>query len=42
MGEDKQVRVMYDKGTSHVVIINKKTGTEFYNYIFSMADEGKL
>lgn len=42
IGEDRQVRVMYDKGTSHVVVINKKTGTEFYNYIFSIADEGSL
>lgn len=42
IAEDKQVRVMYDKGTSHVVVINKKTGTEYYNYIFSIADEGAL
>ena len=42
IGEDRQVRVMYDKSTSHVVIINKITGTEFYNYIFSVADEGSL
>jgi len=41
-GEDRQVRVMYDKGTSRVVIINKVTGTEFYNYFFSIANEGKL
>lgn len=42
VGEDKQVRVMYDKSTSHVVVINRITGTEFYNYIFSIADEGTL
>jgi len=42
IAEDRQVRVMYDKGTSHVVIINKITGTEFYNYIFSVANEGAL
>ncbi|MEA5572051.1 hypothetical protein [Calothrix sp. UHCC 0171] len=42
IGEDQQVRVMYDLGTSQVVVINKKTGTEYYNYVFSMADEGKL
>jgi hypothetical protein len=42
IAEDRQVRVMYDKGTSHVVIINKITGTEFYNYIFSIANEGSL
>ncbi len=41
-GEDGQVRVMYDKDTSRVVVINKVTGTEFYNYFFSTADEGKL
>jgi hypothetical protein len=42
VGEDGQVRVMYDKGTSRVVVINKVTGTEFYNYVFSTANEGKL
>jgi hypothetical protein len=42
IAEDEQVRVMYDKGTSHIVVINKKTGTEYYNYIFSIADEGAL
>jgi hypothetical protein len=42
VGEDRQVRVMYDKGTSRVVVINKVTGTEFYNYFFSTANEGKL
>jgi len=42
IGEDRQVRVMYDKSTSHLVIINKITGTEFYNYIFSVVDEGAL
>jgi len=42
VGEDRQVRVMYDKGTSRVVVINKVTGTEFYNYVFSTANEGKL
>lgn len=41
-GEDRQVRVMYDKDTSRVVVINKVTGTEFYNYFFSTANEGKL
>jgi hypothetical protein len=42
IGEDRQVRVIYDKNTSHVVVINKKTGDEFYNYIFSITDEGRL
>lgn len=41
-GEDGQVRVMYDKDTSRVVVINKVTGAEFYNYFFSTANEGKL
>lgn len=42
IGEDRQVRVIYDKNTSRVVVINKVTGTEFYNYIFSMVNEGNL
>jgi len=42
VGEDSQVRVMYDKGTSRVVVINKTTGKEFYNYFFSTANEGAL
>ncbi len=42
VGEDSQVRVIYDKNTSRVVVINKVTGTEFYNYIFSTAKEGAL
>ncbi|WP_200817583.1 SH3 domain-containing protein [Calothrix rhizosoleniae] len=36
IAEDWQVRVMYDTQTHHVVVINKKTGTEYYNYVFSM------
>ena len=42
IGEDRQVRVIYDKNTSHVIVINKITGDEFYNYIFSITDEGRL
>jgi hypothetical protein len=42
IGEDRQVRVIYDKSTSHVIVINKITGDEFYNYIFSITDEGRL
>ncbi|MBE9157026.1 hypothetical protein IQ265_09335 [Nodosilinea sp. LEGE 06152] len=42
IGEDGRVRVMYDKGTSRMVIINVVTGTEFYNYTYSMANEGSL
>lgn len=34
MGEDKQVRVMYDKSTSHVVIINKKQVQNFITIFF--------
>jgi hypothetical protein len=42
IGEDGRVRVMYDKGSSRMVIINVVTGTEFYNYTYSMANEGSL
>lgn len=42
VGEDDQVRVMYDRGTKRVVVINAQTGTEFYNYFFSDVDEGAL
>ena len=42
VGEDGRVRVMYDKGTGRMVIINVVTGTEFYNYTYSMANEGAL
>ncbi|ODH03359.1 hypothetical protein A4S05_20135 [Nostoc sp. KVJ20] len=42
IGENEQVRVIYDRGTKQVVVINKKTGTEFYNYYFSDTNEGAL
>jgi hypothetical protein len=42
VGEDGRVRVMYDKGTGRIVIINVVTGTEFYNYFHSTANEGVL
>jgi hypothetical protein len=42
IGEDGRVRVMYDKGSSRMVIINVVTGTEFYNYTYSIANEGSL
>ena len=42
VGEDGRVRVMYDKGASRMVIINVVTGTEFYNYTYSTANEGAL
>lgn len=41
-GEDDQVRVIYDRDTKRVVVINKQTGTEFYNYFFSDVNEGTL
>lgn len=42
VGHDEQVRVMYDRDTSRVVVINIQTGDEYYNYFFSTADEGVL
>jgi hypothetical protein len=42
VGHDDQVRVMYDRDTSRVVVINVQTGDEYYNYFFSTADEGAL
>lgn len=42
VGHDEQVRVMYDRDTSRVVVINVQTGDEYYNYFFSTADEGAL
>ncbi|MEB3359438.1 MAG: hypothetical protein VKK04_22120 [Synechococcales bacterium] len=42
VGHDAQVRVMYDRDTSRVVVINILTGDEYYNYFFSIADEGAL
>lgn len=33
-GEDKQVRVIYDRKTGRVTVINKVTGTELYNYSY--------
>lgn len=42
VGHDEQVRVMYDRNTSRVVVINVQTGDEYYNYFFSTADEGAL
>ncbi len=42
IGEDRQVRVIYDRDTKRIVIINRVTGDQFYNYIFSDVDEGAL
>lgn len=41
-GQDEQVRVMYDMDTKRLVVINVRTGDEFYNYIFSNVNEGSL
>ena len=41
-GSDGRVRVMYDRSTGQVVIINQATGTEFYNYRYSDVNEGRL
>ena len=41
-GSDRRVRVMYDRGIGQVVIINGATGTEFYNYQYTDANEGSL
>jgi hypothetical protein len=41
-GEDDNVRVIYERDTGHVVVINRVTGDEFYNYFYSEEDEGAL
>lgn len=42
IGSDGQVRVIYDRETGRVVVINEVTGDEYYNYFFSEVDEGYL
>ncbi|WP_207714383.1 hypothetical protein [Scytonema sp. UIC 10036] len=42
IGSDGRVRVMYDRSTGRVVIINEATGTEFYNYQYTDVNEGNL
>lgn len=42
IGSDGRVRVIYDRGTAKVVIINEATGTEFYNYTYTDVNEGRL
>ncbi|MEL7035519.1 MAG: hypothetical protein AAFO04_07865 [Cyanobacteria bacterium J06592_8] len=42
IGSDGQVRVIYDRETGRVVVINEVTGDEYYNYLFSEVDEGYL
>ncbi|MFB2895234.1 hypothetical protein ACE1CI_20185 [Aerosakkonemataceae cyanobacterium BLCC-F50] len=41
-GTDGRVRVMYDRDTKRMTVINAVTGTEFYNYIYSDVNEGRL
>jgi hypothetical protein len=46
IAQDEQVRVTYDREAGRVVVINKVTGTEFYNYPYRdpqrNASEGAL
>ncbi|WP_073596410.1 hypothetical protein [[Phormidium ambiguum] IAM M-71] len=35
IGSDGRVRVIYDRNTGRITIINAVTSTEFYNYIYS-------
>lgn len=42
IGSDGRVRVIYDRNTGRITIINVATGTEFYNYIYSEVNEGSL
>lgn len=42
VGSDDQVQVTYDRDSGQVIVINKETGTEFYNYFYSETDEGAL
>ncbi len=41
-GSDGRVRVMYNRDTGRVTIINTKTGDEFYNYKYTDVNEGTL
>ncbi|HEY9663510.1 MAG TPA: hypothetical protein V6C65_34115 [Allocoleopsis sp.] len=41
VGTDDQVQVTYDRDAGRVIVVNKETGTEFYNYIYSEVNEGK-
>ncbi len=36
VGSDRQVRVIYDRDTGRIVVINVVTGTEFYNYFYEV------
>lgn len=41
VGSDDQVQVTYDRDKDRVIVVNKETGTEFYNYIYSEVNEGQ-
>jgi hypothetical protein len=42
IASDRQVRVIYDRSTSELIVINLYTGTEMYRYTYSTVDEGSL
>ncbi|MFB2836102.1 hypothetical protein [Floridanema evergladense] len=42
IGSDGRVRVIYDRQTGRITVINAVTGDEFYNYIYSDVNEGRL
>lgn len=42
IGSDGRVRVIYDRDSARVTIINVATGKEFYNYTYSDVNEGSL
>jgi hypothetical protein len=42
VGSDGRFRVVYDRGSSQVVVINLTTGEEIFNYFYSEVDEGYL
>jgi hypothetical protein len=41
-GADGRVRVIYDRDTGRIVVLNVMTGSELYNYVFSEVNEGYL
>lgn len=42
IGSDGRVRVIYNRNTGRITVINAVTGTEFYNYVYSDVNEGRL